>query len=517
VLKLAFLFLIAITISFGLHSQEWPTENRALNYRLIGFTVPPRKHIDSYRLEIASGNYQSADSFQENTIQSKTYKVSKMIAVVPYWNTTYTWRVAYLSKGRKPEYGPLRHFSTGYFKFADTNNMRLDIVEHHQHATDEFVFVDASRVLYDMDGRPLWYVPNVGNKMTDSSLVRDLKISPDGTITFLTGGKTDDQAYEIDYNGNILWEAPNDGALNGEASEHYHHEFTRLHNGNYMLLGTEYAPLQWVRGGNSGDGLFVAPPEESKATKLRERAPFGTIIEYDRRGKVVWSWKSADYFKGRDLRKYQTNNPEPIANSPSISAKIDNHENAFYYDERRGVVYVSFKKINLILKLRFSDKQVLSSFGGPDNEGEIPGAPPLFCGQHSCGLTSDGKLYLFNNNDCLPEGTPQVLLLQEPSTPAGLLHPFWTYNYSPGDEETNLNRNNSVGGNVVELPEHKLFVSMCSPFDALLIVNERKEVLWDARLVIVDDHSGEVHAYPTYRASPIKNRGELERLVFYGE
>ncbi len=30
------------------------------------------------------------------------------------------------------------------------------------------------------------------------------------------------------------------GAVSGDTEEHFHHEFTRLHNGHYMVLGNEY-------------------------------------------------------------------------------------------------------------------------------------------------------------------------------------------------------------------------------------------------------------------------------------
>ena len=57
------------------------------------------------------------------------------------------------------------------------------------------------------------------------------------------------------------------------------------------------------------------------------KTKFGTLIEYDEEGNVVWYWKSSDYFATSDLAYYTLAKDEP---------SIDVHENSFYFDEKEN-------------------------------------------------------------------------------------------------------------------------------------------------------------------------------------
>jgi len=92
----------------------------------------------------------------------------------------------------------------------------------------EYIYLDGSRTLYDLNGNPVWFLP-----AKDGMEIRDMKITPQGTITYLNGS----DIYDVNYDGNILWKGPNTSVVNGDSIEHYHHEFTRLSNGHYMVLG----------------------------------------------------------------------------------------------------------------------------------------------------------------------------------------------------------------------------------------------------------------------------------------
>jgi len=68
----------------------------------------------------------------------------------------------------------------------------------------------------------------------------DLKLTTFGTITFISGN-----AYEVDYNGKVLWQAPNNGYVSHMDHEILHHEFTRCRTGTTWC----WAMSSWTAAG----------------------------------------------------------------------------------------------------------------------------------------------------------------------------------------------------------------------------------------------------------------------------
>ena len=131
------------------------------------------------------------------------------------------------------------------------------------------LFFDNTRTLYNMSGEPLWYLPIIKG-VSDSNIgaIRDIKLTDEGTITFLTPKNI----HEIDYFGNVLWSGPNDGGVSGDTVEQYHHEITRLYA---RPFGTNTAS-QRVRPLGHGRS-----PAESKASILRYAGLYHTADEIE--------------------------------------------------------------------------------------------------------------------------------------------------------------------------------------------------------------------------------------------
>ena len=81
-----------------LRSQILPKENSKFHYRIIGFSFPAKPAASNYRIDIATGNYFSADTFKKNIIRSVTGKKNKIVIEVPSFGTQYTWQVVYTNK-----------------------------------------------------------------------------------------------------------------------------------------------------------------------------------------------------------------------------------------------------------------------------------------------------------------------------------------------------------------------------------------------------------------------------------
>ena len=291
--KFVCVLLLFVNCFYQLYSQILPKEGSKLNYRLIGFSFEERKKPGQYILEIARGNDGTESSFKKNIIKTVSVKESKVIAEVPGFGCEYSWRTIYTTSGPDSIKSDFYHFSTGFCPEVDTGRQRLRILQPGVKYKNAYVFLDYSRVMYDMEGNPVWYLPDTNEFFSPPN---DLKLSPQATITFV---QNNGEAYEINYNGDILWKGPNDGQVNGEKKENYHHQLTRLANGHYMVLGLERAKVlrKWPE--NTGKEFIIDENNKTEDTNYVKNF-FGTIIEYDETGKVVWSWRFLKYFKESD-------------------------------------------------------------------------------------------------------------------------------------------------------------------------------------------------------------------------
>src|SRR5690606_5139045 len=142
----------------------------------------------------------------------------------------------------------------------------------------------------------VWFLPAIKGATNNSITgIRDLKITAGGTITFLT----DENVFEIDYHGNVLWAGPDDGAVSGDTTEKYHHQFDKLPDGHYMTTGIKFTRRKvpaWV-----DTNLYSGRNTPIRADGRYTLINCGTLIEYDSAGKVVWSWNTCDNLADADI------------------------------------------------------------------------------------------------------------------------------------------------------------------------------------------------------------------------
>ncbi len=486
--KLLLILFLFLVICEHTYSQVLPAEGSSLPCRLIGFAPFPAKHTGTYKIQIASGDISSGSKFQTRIIKTVTCKTERSVVEVPSFGSAYTWRTVSGNAG-KFVYGELHHFSTSFSDRVATDKTRLKVTAASDKYRDAYVFTDEPAVLYDMSGQPVWFMPDQFGK--GRGAIRDLKLTKQGTITFLAGSS----AYEINYNGDVLWKAPDNGIVSGNGRELYHHEFTRLSNGHYMVLGNESTEMQSY----NADG---SARTDANGKAISMPMFFGTVIEYDVNGNVVWSWKSSKYAKECDLVNYF--NADPVGGK-------DLHENAFSFDEKEKVVYVSFKNINRIVKIKYPEGTVLNTFGETYKKGMLSANKRLFCGQHACKFSSIGCLFLFNNNGCSPKAGPKVKQFREMNDESHSLRELWEYD-CPVD--SNSQKEFVTGGNVVELPDNSLLVCMGGESSRTFIVSMDKKVLWSAVPEQYDMVANAWSAMAGYRASMITDRRQLEKLIW---
>ena len=517
--KISFFLFLVVFMPFLVGAKTTPGEGSKLNYRIIGFSFENRQQTTNYKLQVATGDFNDEKSFLENVVVTASAKKNRVIAEVPAFGKQYTWRVTY--EGPKSTKSSLYHFSTLAAPDVNPDSVRMRITFGSGKYKSDYVFVDCNKVLYDMEGNPVWFLPKIENNDPASIHLRDMKITPFGTITSIVSGRI----YEFSYStGDILWQGPENSGISmstTSADHGYHHEFTRMANGHYMVMGFEQPYWQLPHPPDST--VYLSLPDKIKVenNQYYQKMLFGTVLEYDSDGTIVWQWNGSDYFKNSDLRGRML---------PSgIFDVNDTHANAFYLDEKSKTMYISFRDINRVIQISYPGKKVLHTYGklytpvaGVDRDRHLVNG--MFCGQHSCRVLDDGNMVLFNNNICHRASMPSILVLKQPGIGKDTLDKLWEFD-CPIDSGADRSRMGafSFGGNILELQGKEFFVCMGGTCGKLFIVNKDKQILWSAQPekwdasinkwskdgATLDNNMKE----GSYRASII-TRTELERLVW---
>lgn len=478
-MRLRFLFCLWLLLSSVVCHAMFPQDGAVLHYRMIGFRFDAYKGATGYRLEIYNFNNDPSANALGTPIISKDGG-RKIVATVPAFGRRYMWRVLYMNGSKVLYASTLYFFTVSKNPFSNDTVARVLVTDSAAKYSDMLVFFDNTRTLYNMRGEALWYVPEIpGVSDSSAGVLRDIKLSPAGTITFLTKKNV----HEIDYNGRVLWSGPNNGKVSGNAVEDYHHEFTRLHNGHYMVIGNKFVPDKTTAGSDSSGHV--------KTTSC------GCVIEYNSKGQVVWLWNSCDHIGLGD---------------PTT------HFNSFYLDEKRKLLYTSYRNISRIVKAAYPGGKVLAQYGQVTKAGSGIQGNDMFYAQHNCGVNSDGNLTLFNNNfkmdlpkeqrnenNCMPS----VLVLKEPVKPGDTVRKLWEY---PCGTDPLTDFISSSGGTVWELDKGDYLVCQGLPGRSF-IVSKDKKILWKS--ISQQNEGGTWKPYSIYRISPVR-RAQIDKLVFGG-
>lgn len=504
--------LFVTLLSQQLCAQVLPSDNTVLNYRITGFSITENTKAAAYLFQIARGNLGEEKQFVSKLIIKQKSTKARSLITLPAFGTSYTWRVCYLDKtGKEINKSELHHFATGMIPAADTGLNGLFVSTKAAHHKDMLLLVDGILVIYDMEGSPVWYMPEKPDLYKRNIELRDFKPTTDGTFTFLnTTG-----AYEVDYNGRLLWSAPNDGKVSKDKTEYYHHELTKLSNGHYMVAGAEIIE----RTIPASPDVFFQPGDTTVIKKedgrYYKKIVCGTLIEYDAQGNVAWTWKSSEHFEDKDYFR-----PMKALKLPFDSKT---YMNGFEFDEQNNVIYVSFKNINRIVKIKYPSGKVINSFGEEINTDLSiqPNSP--FYGQHSCRVDrKTNNLYLYNNNcndfeefsgsnmDERGKIISHVSIYRQPANDIGALEKIWDF---PCELSGQAGKPvvSTKGGSVSLLEDNCMLINM-GTLNHMMIINKDKKLVWDASPYITDATGSKMAMVP-YRCNHI-TKSDIERFVF---
>lgn len=479
-LKILLLCLLPVVSS----AQLSPAEDAQLHYTIIRFLFPAEKGATEYKVAVVEGNIKSIGEFEKRKLSWRTSSEPSVISEVEKFGAQYTWRSAANVQGRWV-YSGLHHFSTLRSVVIDSVGLRLRMTASDSRYAGIYVFVDATKGLYNAQGKLVWYVPDA---IASSPRVQDLKLSPQGTILFEYRAAM----YEIDYEGHVLNKLPakDSSLING-----FHHEVCRLKNGHYMGLGNK---MEYIKKG--GDAFLLSPvPDSSGGFKP---TVFEVLNEFDENGKLVWQYKIIDYLLASDVKEWARQGEE---------TRMHPHVNAFFFDEQNSEFYLGCRDLNRILRISYPDGRVLSEYGRKDlATSGVPGQD-LFCQQHAVNV-KDGVVYIFNNNGCSADHIPSILAVKESPKAEYGIDKLWEYKFDVQPMKVNRSR----GGNVIPLSDGNVFTSIGTPWGQMLIVDKNGRIFWGACVERWDTESGSTKETGTYRASIIFPGMDFEKMINSG-
>jgi len=203
----------------------------------------------------------------------------------------------------------------------------------------------AAAVIYDQEGEAVWYHALEGEELR-ADVVAQLV---DGDRVLVGAAVPPGQTpVEVDLAGEVVWEGPIQPE--GVATEDsMHHDFSRLDNGNYLVLRYGYA-----------EGLT------------------DVLEEIDADGNSLWSWSTGDH--------------------TDVIGDIYPHGNAVFVDADEDAAYFNTRSTSALYKIDRATGEVLWTLGD-DGDFEFVGENdfPWFSLQHAPELTDEGTILLFDN------------------------------------------------------------------------------------------------------------------------
>jgi hypothetical protein len=462
-------FLIILAAS--LYGQVIPEPGSNLIHTQVMFEYPAVKGADKYQVVICK--WDSLKKVPVPYFNQFDNTTATLVSNLEF-GFEYSWTYQALDKKQNTIFtsGPY----TFYIKKPERPNLDYQreriIPINSGEPLEGLIGQDYAKTFYDRKGVPVCYIPETPPLLNTRFSIRDLRMTPGGTITLLT--KFD--AVELDLNGHIIWQAPNDGKVSGESIETYHHCFSKMKNGNYMVLGNKHRLLK------------------SPFDTIHAEVEFGTIMEYEPSGKLVWKWDSQDYFDTRDLFKHD---PADTAYYYVIP-----HSNSYDVSEDGKYVFVGFRRISRIVQIDKVSGEVVASFGSKMVSGEAKYANDFFRFQHSSNVLKDGNLVVLNNDSIDdPNITSSIVIFTVPDSKNPTSRLLWKFDFK---FDTLTDGKSFKTGNVLELPDKNLLVNM-GTLNRTIEVTRDKKVVWDSFTEKWDPKLNRWEPFPQFRSCYISS------------
>lgn len=479
-------------------AQIIPANDSQIHYVNVHFQELLVNNAVSYKIEINTSNIFNDESASVISVvgQIPSFFISDL-----GWNQKYYWRVkAYNKTNECINVSETHHFKIQTISTDDFTevNLKVNFAKPDRFSKD-YISLDNTRSIFDRNGNKVWSMPMISGIVDHKSQVRDIKLTKESNITFLT----DKNIYEIDFMGNVIWSGPQPCKI-GKDTVKFHHAFTKDKEGYYWVLGNyktyrkvlskiDEKVLPFV------DGILITD------TGVYRKIEMDVLLKFNKDHKLLWYWNANAYLKDIDLN--YTKNSDSV---PEFSV----HSNAFSINNSGTVAYVGMRDMSRIVKIDIKTKKVIASYGAKMPSGEAKMAVNEFKSQHDANVTDHNSILILNNNT-RGAGPSSIIELKDNIKP-GENHIVWKFNF---DFDTLTNGKSIKGGNVVELNSGNLLIC-AGAMNRVFEVSKSKEVVWDAFILMKSRMDTLWHAMPQYRCNTINSiafKGVLVRTEIIGK
>lgn len=410
-----------------------PEPGSVLNHTQVMFEYPAVAKAANYRLVVIELTFFTGkpDTLRKVVVTQNDATTATLVNGLKF-SRFYEWYYkATDAAGKEIFRSPKKKFSIAYSPYAEKSKNRVSIKKTYENAQG-LVSMDYLHAITDRAGNVVWVVPDIPNTFSESHLIRDIRVSPQGTITFLS----QQNVYELSVDGKIRWKGTE---MENRGTENYHHDFRRLPSGNYMVLGNET---------HTGRN-----PLTNDTATVR----YGTISEYGYFGKPVWTWSAKSYFTDQDFFSARDEQGKTGAGL---------HLNAFSVDASGEFIYAGFRNMNCILKIEKKTGTVVADYRGG------------FWHQHDANVLPDGSIAIFNNDSILDPVVCSSAMILKPAedqkAPPVVTWKFECKNIAGSDGKS------AKMGSVELLPNGNYLINTGN-IASVVEVKPDKTIVWEAR------------------------------------
>ncbi|MFN4082087.1 MAG: aryl-sulfate sulfotransferase [Bacteroidia bacterium] len=370
-------FIVSVLIfSFllKLKAQEIIPENgNTLNYTQVLFEFPKVEGATNYVVDF----FECNNVLECKKLYTHQSKIRSFIISDKFdFGKNYKWNYkAYNGKkliSKSQDY----YFTIATNEILDTNLYKIKFTKPIKNRKKGIIILDAMKVGINMKGKPVYFL-----NYNYSYAVRDINLTNQNSITVV-----DNRLGEIkehDLNGKIIWIGPSNRNEDDEKLDRFHHELDKLKSGNYIAAGKR--------------SILSFEPQEMDISNIPSDVKSETIVEFDKDNNEVWRFNLLP-----ELKKQFNISPGNTVFNPSRLG----HLNGIAVDEKKNIVYASFKTFSTVMKIDKSNNTVLYKYGNKNisfKDSMVYNAP--FEQQHAPAFLPDGNLVIFNNgNDSTGSG-----------------------------------------------------------------------------------------------------------------
>ena len=423
-------------------AQILPADNAVINFTQVMFQFNEKTGADTYVLTIIP----IKDGFMKKTKYS-THSLACLVSEGLDFGKHYEWFYEVFKKSKLIFKSETFDFTIAKSDLINPDKYRYNVTKQTPNAfQNNLLFIEALGVLVNRKGQPVWYLPFNTDTATKAPQYRNLEMTSESTFTYVYF----DQCYEKDIFGNVIWKAPDDGAVAEDGREHYHHDFTKLDNGSYIACSYKF---------DTTVNYFF--------DTLISRVRYNTVIQYDASGKVLWSWNEKDHVSKSEIFAPYHSPDKEIAGT---------HMNGFSFDKLTNSFLFSFRDNSSILRVDKKTGNTLYTLMGHQSKAGVDSIG--FDSQHSPVALNDGSVLIYNNNGGKDSANkirfPILLNVIIPSK-TGVAKKIWEYECKLTDHPEGL-----VGkeGSAFELPNKNIIVCTGGA-NKLFEVTRSKKVVWE--------------------------------------